>query len=265
MRSLLDNDRTTFHGDVLRHHRRTVRPASRCRTQLPILVGTGSPRMLRITARHAQEWNTWGAPDLAADRHADFVTACEAVGDRPGIDAHVGAGAGLHDRRPDAVEKIMAGDDGRPVDRRLERPDRRATRPLRRDRLRRGHRARLHPRRHLRTTAWTRTGRSDDVICATTRLTVRSPSVTSARSAGGTWRGLASATASGRKLSACSSSSDACFDRVHPAQCLGQLLLPHLAETRDAVERARPSSACCAARGGTCSRTGAPRRGCAAA
>ncbi len=30
---------------------------------LPILVGTSSPRMLRITATHADEWNTWGAPE----------------------------------------------------------------------------------------------------------------------------------------------------------------------------------------------------------
>ena len=43
--------------------------------RLPILVGTGSPRMLGITARHADEWNTWGAPDLAAGRRADFERA----------------------------------------------------------------------------------------------------------------------------------------------------------------------------------------------
>ena len=36
--------------------------------------------MLKITARHATDWNTWGAPELAADRHADFVAACELVG-----------------------------------------------------------------------------------------------------------------------------------------------------------------------------------------
>jgi alkanesulfonate monooxygenase SsuD/methylene tetrahydromethanopterin reductase-like flavin-dependent oxidoreductase (luciferase family) len=35
--------------------------------------------MLKITARHATDWNTWGAPELAAERHADFVGACESV------------------------------------------------------------------------------------------------------------------------------------------------------------------------------------------
>ena len=39
--------------------------------------------MLRIAARHAQEWNTWGAPDLAERRRSDFEAACEAVGADP--------------------------------------------------------------------------------------------------------------------------------------------------------------------------------------
>jgi alkanesulfonate monooxygenase SsuD/methylene tetrahydromethanopterin reductase-like flavin-dependent oxidoreductase (luciferase family) len=78
VRSLLDNDRTTFHGDF---YDVTDAPCDPKPVQdvLPILVGTGSPRMLRITARHAQEWNTWGAPELAADRHRTFVAACESV------------------------------------------------------------------------------------------------------------------------------------------------------------------------------------------
>ena len=29
---------------------------------LPLLVGTGSPRMIRITAKWAQQWNTWATP-----------------------------------------------------------------------------------------------------------------------------------------------------------------------------------------------------------
>ncbi len=41
---------------------------------LPILVGTGSPRMLRITATHADEWNTWGAPEMAGGALAKFRT-----------------------------------------------------------------------------------------------------------------------------------------------------------------------------------------------
>jgi alkanesulfonate monooxygenase SsuD/methylene tetrahydromethanopterin reductase-like flavin-dependent oxidoreductase (luciferase family) len=50
---------------------------------LPILVGTGSPRMLRLTARWADEWNTWGDPDEVADRTQRFLIACEAEGRDP--------------------------------------------------------------------------------------------------------------------------------------------------------------------------------------
>ncbi len=82
VRSLLENERTTFAGD---HYTITDAPCDPKPVQspLPILVGTGSPRMQRITARHAQEWNTWGAPDLAAEVRARFVAACEDVGTDP--------------------------------------------------------------------------------------------------------------------------------------------------------------------------------------
>ena len=36
--------------------------------------------MLRITARHADEWNTWGTVEGAAERYAAFEQACESVG-----------------------------------------------------------------------------------------------------------------------------------------------------------------------------------------
>lgn len=51
---------------------------------LPLLVGTGAPRMLALTARFADEWNTWGAPDEVAVRLARFEAACEKVGRDPG-------------------------------------------------------------------------------------------------------------------------------------------------------------------------------------
>src|SRR4029077_17231422 len=49
----------------------------------PILVGTGGSRMLRITARHADEWNTWGNLDMARERRTAFEAACDAVGRDP--------------------------------------------------------------------------------------------------------------------------------------------------------------------------------------
>ena len=78
IRSLLGNDRTDFHGDF---YDITDAPADPKPVQspLPILVGTGSPRMLRITARHADEWNTWGAPTMAGGALDKLLAACEQV------------------------------------------------------------------------------------------------------------------------------------------------------------------------------------------
>lgn len=78
IRSLLTEDRTDFHGDF---YDITDAPANPKPVQapLPILVGTRSPRMLRITARHADEWNTWGAPDMAGGALTKLLTACHQV------------------------------------------------------------------------------------------------------------------------------------------------------------------------------------------
>ena len=78
IRSLLGNDRTTFAGSVYTITDAPSDPAP-IQSPLPILVGTGSPRMLRITARHADEWNTWGGPEMAGGARSKFDAACESV------------------------------------------------------------------------------------------------------------------------------------------------------------------------------------------
>ncbi len=82
IRSLLNDERTDFSGEF---YEITDAPADPKPVQspLPILVGTGSPRMLRITARHADEWNTWGGPDMAGGALDKLHTACEQVGRDP--------------------------------------------------------------------------------------------------------------------------------------------------------------------------------------
>jgi len=82
VRSLLAEERTTFRGRVYDVVDAPCEPKP-VRGRLPILVGTKSPRMLRITARHADEWNTWGAPDLAGERRTLLLEACEKVGRDP--------------------------------------------------------------------------------------------------------------------------------------------------------------------------------------
>jgi alkanesulfonate monooxygenase SsuD/methylene tetrahydromethanopterin reductase-like flavin-dependent oxidoreductase (luciferase family) len=78
VRALLSDARTTFHGSVYTVDNAPADPKP-VQSPLPLLVGTGSPRMLRITARHADEWNTWGAPPLARQRRDGLLAACEAV------------------------------------------------------------------------------------------------------------------------------------------------------------------------------------------
>jgi probable F420-dependent oxidoreductase len=82
VRSLLSEESTTFHGDCYDLTDAPCDPKP-VQSPLPILVGTRGPRMLRITARHADEWNTWGAPEQAAAQRAALVAACEAAGRDP--------------------------------------------------------------------------------------------------------------------------------------------------------------------------------------
>ncbi len=82
VRSLLDEDDTSFDGTYYTFTHAPCDPKP-VQATLPILVGTGGPRMCRITARHAQEWNTWGAPEMAAGAVETFETACAKVGVDP--------------------------------------------------------------------------------------------------------------------------------------------------------------------------------------
>lgn len=82
IRALLADDLVDFHGDF---YDITGAPADPKPVQapLPILVGTASPRMLGITVAHADEWNTWGAPELAIGNRQKMLAACERAGRDP--------------------------------------------------------------------------------------------------------------------------------------------------------------------------------------
>jgi alkanesulfonate monooxygenase SsuD/methylene tetrahydromethanopterin reductase-like flavin-dependent oxidoreductase (luciferase family) len=96
VRSMLSEESTTFHGA---YYDITDAPCDPKPVQspLPLLVGTRGPRMRRITARHANEWNTWGTPEQAAVHRSALVEACGEVGRDPAtmwtsINALVGLG-----------------------------------------------------------------------------------------------------------------------------------------------------------------------------
>ena len=80
--SMLSQPRTTFNGS---HFVITDAPCEPKPVQspLPILVGTGGPRMLRLTARFAQEWNTWGTPETTKPVMENLLRACEKEGRDP--------------------------------------------------------------------------------------------------------------------------------------------------------------------------------------
>ncbi len=78
IRSLLDEDRTTFNGQYYTITDAPSEPAP-IQSPLPIVVGTGRPRMCRITARYAQEWNSWGTPETVKPKLDTFLAACDKV------------------------------------------------------------------------------------------------------------------------------------------------------------------------------------------
>lgn len=84
--SMLTQNRTNFPGKHFVISDATCQPRP-IQHPLPIMVGTGGPRMSKITARFANEWNTWGNVATATDRSKTFARACESV-NRPWNDIH---------------------------------------------------------------------------------------------------------------------------------------------------------------------------------
>jgi FMNH2-dependent dimethyl sulfone monooxygenase len=78
---------------------------------VPILVAAKGPRMLDLTARHADAWNAawFGLPDeRLAGRRRDLADACERVGRDP---ATVSITVGLIVRYPEATGAAAATED----------------------------------------------------------------------------------------------------------------------------------------------------------
>jgi F420-dependent oxidoreductase-like protein len=82
VRSLLRQPTTTFVGEHYRLTDALCEPKP-VQAQLPILVGASGDRMLGITARYADEWNTWGLPDRIAERSAALTRRCDEAGRDP--------------------------------------------------------------------------------------------------------------------------------------------------------------------------------------
>jgi probable F420-dependent oxidoreductase len=105
IRSLIREGRADLDGRWVRASDAVLRPPAR--PDLPILIAAKRPRMLELTARHADAWNlAWfGEPDeRLASARADLAAACAAVGRDPAtLEITVGINVWYGDlvRRPD--------------------------------------------------------------------------------------------------------------------------------------------------------------------
>ena len=90
---LIRGERVTLEGQWSRVREAAIRPAP-IRPAMPILIAAKGERMLRLTARHADAWQTawFGRPDERyRGRHADLLAACATEGRDPDtLDVTVG-------------------------------------------------------------------------------------------------------------------------------------------------------------------------------
>lgn len=77
-------ERTTYDGRYYQVLDAPFEPKPLQRPRLPVLIGASGPRMLGLTARHADIWNARGMPDEAAAGNERLDQACREIGRDPG-------------------------------------------------------------------------------------------------------------------------------------------------------------------------------------
>jgi F420-dependent oxidoreductase-like protein len=83
IRGLLTQPTTTFAGEYYQLTDAVCEPKP-VQSPLPILVGAGGEqRMLGLAARYADQWNTWGLPDLIRHKSGVLDRHCERIGRDP--------------------------------------------------------------------------------------------------------------------------------------------------------------------------------------
>ncbi|WP_300681567.1 LLM class flavin-dependent oxidoreductase [Nocardioides sp.] len=106
---LLTEKRTTFTGSHFQIDDAPCEPKP-VQERLPILVGTAGPRMLRITARYAAQWNSWGTPEVAATKLEALHAACEKVGRDPQtLWKSTNIMLDLDGRHPAPADRVLSG------------------------------------------------------------------------------------------------------------------------------------------------------------
>jgi F420-dependent oxidoreductase-like protein len=80
---LQQEERTTYAGEHYQIVDAPFEPKPVQRPRLPLLIGGSGPRMLRLTARHADIWNAVGTPDELGAVNGRLDAACVAEGRDP--------------------------------------------------------------------------------------------------------------------------------------------------------------------------------------
>jgi F420-dependent oxidoreductase-like protein len=80
---LLRQDTTTFEGRFYQIHDAPFRPASVQRPRPPLTLGAHGPKMLRVVARYADRWNSYGTEDEIRERGVTLDEHCAAIGRDP--------------------------------------------------------------------------------------------------------------------------------------------------------------------------------------
>lgn len=83
VRGLLREERTSFAGKYYQLEEAPLNPKP-LQPRLPIMIGGGGEKVtLRITARHADEWNVWGTPDVLQQKMEILDRHCADLGRDP--------------------------------------------------------------------------------------------------------------------------------------------------------------------------------------
>lgn len=81
--SLMENQRTTFHGTYYDFEHTPFEPKPLQRPRIPIVIGAFKPRMIGLAARYADVWNTRGKPEEIAPLAERFRQAAREAGRDP--------------------------------------------------------------------------------------------------------------------------------------------------------------------------------------
>lgn len=114
IRPLLRGETVTFHGEYVQVNDAVLIPRGPSPKGPPVWIGASRPRMLQLTARYADAWNTaWHLKaEGVAKSYAGLLEACQEVGRDP---ATIDLTAGTHARILKPEEHLSADEEGKMI------------------------------------------------------------------------------------------------------------------------------------------------------